>query len=149
MTALSGSQHGGELLLQAAHLRLGTMGRIGFCLLGVGIFFAATAVSQDTTPPNLVFTPISISLDSTGRHTLSPSEIGRIAAGSSDSSGITNMSVAPDQFGFCDIGTQTITLALTDGYGNVTNRAGPIEVRAASAAPRIVFVDGSYSSACG
>src|SRR5258707_11084046 len=55
------------------------------------LLLAATAFSQDTTPPALVFNPISVQLDPTGRHTLTPTEIARIAAGSTDPCGITNI----------------------------------------------------------
>lgn len=160
MIAFRGSMHNGDFPpcmrrcfgspVARGDIRLPAVPPFTNSLLSAAVVFftAANGISQDITPPNLVFNPISVSLEASGRHALSPSEIERIAAGSSDASGITNISVAPDRFTFCDIGTQTVTLTLTDHYGNLTNRAGPIQVLAPSAAPRVVYVDGCYASDC-
>ncbi len=114
------------------------------------VFFPAEiGFAQDTTPPRLVFHSISIQLDSAGHHTLTVGEIARIAAGSSDPSGITNAKVTPDTFSFCDAGTQTITLSLTDAHNNATNQTGAISVLAPTAAPHEVYADSTYPSACG
>ena len=104
--------------------------------------------SQDAAPPSLVFNAIAIELEPSGQHRLNPAEIQRMAEGSSDAAGITNLSVAPDNFSFCDVGTQTVVLTLSDRFGNTTNRAGPIEVRPPAAAPRLVHVDAAYPSQC-
>ncbi len=139
----------GILLLQVGYLYQKAAGYAGVCIFVTGILLlTSNGLGQDGTPPNLVFNPISISLESSGQHTLSRNEINRIAAGSSDASGITNLSVTPDHFGFCDVGTQTISLTLTDGYGNQTNRAGPIQVCAPVTAPSAVYVDPSYTPGC-
>ena len=61
----------------------------GSLSLALALFFANLGAAQDHTPPELVFNPISVRLDAGGRHTLTPSEINRLAAGSHDVSGIT------------------------------------------------------------
>ena len=152
MIAFCGSRHPGDLLLLAGRflrqlLWGGGGGAVG-SLSATVFLLTFSGVSQDSSPPQPVFNPISVLLDSTGWHTLTKAEIGRIAAGSSDASGITNISVAPDHFGFCDSGTQTVVLTLTDFYGNSTNAVGPIQVLPPSAAPRVVYVDASYPSGC-
>src|SRR5579859_1749951 len=122
-------------------------------LAGV-LFLAACSVlcpgagfGRDVDPPVMVFNSISIQLDPSGNHALSSAEIATISAGSTDPSGITNRSVAPEVFNFCDLGPRTITLSLTDGLGNTTNRTGLIQVLP-PAAPTRVYVDARYPSNC-
>ena len=117
-------------------------------LLDGMLLWGFTCRSQDISPPSPVFNPISIRLDSSGWHTLSHEEVNCIAAGSTDPSGITNVAVNPSTFGFCEVGTQTVTLSLTDSFGNTTNRTGSIQVLPPAAPPHIVYVDASYPPAC-
>jgi hypothetical protein len=110
-------------------------------------FSCSTLAAQDTYRPVLVFNPIAIQLDSAAAHTLSSAEIDRIANGSTIIPGVTQLSVTPSIFGFCDLGQRTVTLSLRDSYGNSTNREGTIEVLAPPA-PSRVYVDPSYTGAC-
>jgi hypothetical protein len=109
---------------------------------------APSSFAQDVHPPVLVFNAISIQLDGKGIHRLSEAEIARIAAGSGDESGIISMTVAPNEFGFCDVGQQTVTLTLIDAFGNSTNSSGPIQVLAPVERARSVYVDASYAPHC-
>jgi hypothetical protein len=104
--------------------------------------------TQEITPTTLVFNPISIQLETSGLHTLTPSEIGRIAAGSTNLSGIRKLRVTPDTFDFCRLGQQTVTLSIEDLSGNTTNRSGPIKVLPPAAFPSAVYVDAAYGAAC-
>ena len=117
-------------------------------VLGCVFLLPVASSSQDLSPPRLVFNPISIELDASGWHTLTPAEINCIAAGSSDPSGITNASVKPSTFSICEIGTQTVTLSLTDSLGNLTNRSGHIQVLAPALPPQMVYVDAAYPLEC-
>ena len=117
-------------------------------LLGAALNWGFTSFSRDISPPALVFNPISVQLDASGLHMLSAGEIAHIAAGSNDPSAITNTTVTPSTFSFCDIGTQTVTLSLVDSLGNTTNGTGPIQVVAPALAPRTVYVDATYPSEC-
>jgi hypothetical protein len=114
------------------------------CALGL----ARPARAQDVTPPQLVFNPISIQLDERGVHELTDSEVGRLSAGSSDASGIRSLAVEPREFGFCDVGSSSVTLRLTDWFGNTTNHTGPIQVLGPTVRPRAVYVDAAYSEVC-
>ena len=118
-----------------------------FIITGLLFFLRTTAFASDQLPPTLVFNPITIQLGSTGRHTLAPGEIAKIAAGSNDTSGITNLVVQPATFTFCDVPQSSLTLTLTDAWGNTTNRTGPIQVLA-PAPPQQVYVDSSFGLVC-
>jgi len=113
------------------------------------LVFVSKCLAADHEPPQLVFHSISVSLDVSGGHTLTPDEIARIILGSSDPSGITNVSVAPRTFGFCDIGLRQILVGLTDSAGNTTNRTGPLRVLPTIEAPKTVYVDATYPATCG
>jgi hypothetical protein len=124
------------------------LGILHWCLLWCLSFSATFTFSQDISQPSLVFNPISIELDSNGIHTLTFQEVARVAAGSSDPSGIASATVKPATFDFCDLGTQTVTLSLIDSKGNSTNRSGPLQVLAPAVPPHEVYVDVTYPSVC-
>ena len=88
---------------------------------------ASTCAAQEGIPPKPVLHLISIQLDSSGRYLLSADDLARITEGSSDPSGITNISAVPSSFGFCDVGLRQITVSLTDSFGNKTN--GTVSLR--------------------
>jgi hypothetical protein len=117
-------------------------------LVSCQVLRAFSSFSQDISPPVLIFNTISIQLDSAGLHALSGEEIARIASGSWDPSGITNTTTSPSTFNFCDVGQKSITLSLTDSFGNTTNRTGPIQVLAPNECRRTVYVDASYPRGC-
>lgn len=138
----------GDFLLRVGRFAQKLLWRRVAAFLAGALLLVPGAGAGDRIPPRLVFNPISVRLDSTGCHTLTSAEVARIAAGSSDASGITNVTVAPDQFGFCDVGSQMVALTLTDGDGNSTNTLGPIQVLPPALAPRVVYVDPGYPSHC-
>ncbi len=111
----------------------------------------ATAVVtvRDLVPPTAAFNSISVQLDATGNYTLTPSDIMNITAGSSDACGIALTNVIPSSFTFCDAGSKSISVQLTDINGNVTTTNSIITVVAPVAAPSTVYVDASYGNSCG
>ena len=103
---------------------------------------------QDTLAPVAVFTTISVQLDATGNYALTASDIAAIAAGSHDNCSIASTNVSPSTFTFCDVGSKSVTLTLTDGSGNSTNVTGNLTVVAPVATPLVVYVDASYPPTC-
>ncbi|MDY0102090.1 MAG: Calx-beta domain-containing protein, partial [Lentimicrobium sp.] len=75
-------------------------------------------IVTDDDPPTAVCNNIDVDLDATGSYTLTQANINAIGAGSSDPSGPVTLSVTPDSFECGDVGTNTVTLTVTDGSGN-------------------------------
>lgn len=115
----------------------------------VFLLSTALALSQTNRPPLLVVNPISIVLDSSGTHTLTSSEIAAITAGSSDDAGIANISITPQTFNFCDVGTRTVNVRITNILGDSATGSGSIRVLAPGEPPHFVYVDANYPQACG
>lgn len=109
----------------------------------------AIVTVQDFVPPTAAFNSISVQLDSTGNYTLTPADIAQITAGSFDACGIASTNVTPSSLVYCDVGSKTVTLQLTDIHGNVTTTNSTINVVAPGGSPSVVFVDASYSGSCG
>jgi autotransporter-associated beta strand protein len=109
----------------------------------------AVVTVQDVTPPAVVFNTISVQLDASGNYTLTPTDIGNIAAGSSDACGIASEIVSPGSFTVCDAGTKAVALTVTDVNGNPTTVNSTITVIAPVGPPTVVYVDASYGVSCG
>lgn len=105
----------------------------------------AIVTVEDPVPPVAVFNTISVQLDNTGNYTLKPADMAAIGAGSSDACGITNYSVTPSSFGFCNVGsTNLVTLTVTDANGNQSSINGNLTVLAPVGPPALVVVDTNY-----
>ncbi len=102
----------------------------------------------DPVPPTAVFTTIPVQLDNTGSYTLSSSDMAAIGASSSDACGITNYSVTPSSFGFCNVGPNPVTLTVIDSHGNQSSVNGNLTVQAPVGPPAIVVVDTNYVGSC-
>ncbi|SDX36077.1 Calx-beta domain-containing protein, partial [Lutibacter oricola] len=76
-------------------------------------------IVEDNEAPTTVCNPITVNLDNTGSYSLSTENINAIALGSSDPSGIATFEVSPNSFDCVDVGTNRVTLTVTDNYGNV------------------------------
>ncbi|HPR26299.1 HYR domain-containing protein, partial [Lentimicrobium sp.] len=75
-------------------------------------------IITDEEAPTAVCNPLSVDLDATGNYTLDEDDIAAIGAGSTDPSGPVTLSVSPSVFDCADVGTNTVTLTVTDGSGN-------------------------------
>ena len=109
----------------------------------------ATVTVQDTTAPAVVFNTIAVQLDAAGNYSLTTADVDAIAHGSSDSCGISSKGVTPGSFNFCDVGTKTVTLTVTDLHGNVATASGTISVLSPVAQPGTVYIDATYGTSCG
>ena len=86
-------------------------------------------IIEDNEAPNAVCNNIIVPLDITGNYSLSSADIDAIALGSSDPSGIVTTEVSPSSFDCVDVGVQTVTLTLTDNYGNVSSCNATVTVQ--------------------
>ncbi len=107
-----------------------------------------TVAVRDVTAPVAVFNTISIQLDASGNYALTPADISAISAGSTDGCSITNISVSPGAFTFCDVGPKSVTLTVTDASGNANAAVGSLTVLAPTGQPATVYVDASYGNTC-
>ena len=77
----------------------------------------AMVTIKDTISPTAICKNISIQLDLSDTASITAAEIDN---GSSDSCGIASMTINPSSFTCDDIGTQQVTLTVTDNHGNVS-----------------------------
>ncbi|MBP8791833.1 MAG: HYR domain-containing protein, partial [Lutibacter sp.] len=77
-------------------------------------------IIEDKEAPTAVCNSLTVNLDTTGSYSLTTDDIAAIALGSSDPSGIVTYEVSPNSFNCIDTGENTVTLTLTDIYGNVS-----------------------------
>src|SRR5205823_2742151 len=75
----------------------------------------ASVTVQDQVAPLAVCQNIAVQLDGTGNVTITPAQINN---GSSDACGIASLSLSKTNFDCSNIGTNTVTLTVTDIHGN-------------------------------
>ncbi|NNK61165.1 MAG: HYR domain-containing protein, partial [Flavobacteriaceae bacterium] len=89
----------------------------------------ATVTIQDVTPPDASCGSVTITLDSqTGEATIT--DINALYLGSGDTCGSVSLSLAQTVFGCSDIGTNSVTLTITDPSGNVSTCSVSVTVEA-------------------
>ncbi|HUA66666.1 MAG TPA: immunoglobulin domain-containing protein, partial [Alphaproteobacteria bacterium] len=111
---------------------------------------SATVIVQDVTPPSLVLTPITVALDQSGNYSLNSSDITRLLASSSDNNcSIATTNITPNTFSFCDVGTNPVSVTLTDIHGVSSNGTVDVIVQKPANPPSVVYVDSSYPTNCG
>src|SRR5204862_740012 len=79
----------------------------------------------DPVPPVAVCQDLTLQLDATGHGTITPAQINN---GSSDACGIASLSLTQTNFDCANIGTNTVTLTVTDNNGNSTTCAATVTV---------------------
>ena len=75
----------------------------------------ATVTVADIVAPTAVCQDITVGLDANGSYNLTASQID---GGSSDDCGIANSNATPSAFSCSNVGTQSVTLTVSDLYGN-------------------------------
>jgi uncharacterized protein YodC (DUF2158 family) len=78
----------------------------------------ANVVVEDGGAPSAQCQPHTVSLDATGNYSLLASDEAAIGNGSSDACGSVSLAVSPNSFTCADVGSQTVTLTVTDEAGN-------------------------------
>lgn len=102
----------------------------------------------DNQAPSLACQSLSITLDTAGNYTLSAAEIASLITAASDNCGLAATNVSQTVFNFCHVGSNPVTVTVTDVNGNPSTCNTTINVSAPAAAPAVVYVDDDYSSAC-
>src|SRR5213079_2766559 len=85
----------------------------------------AVVTVGDSVPPVAVCQDGTVQLDVTGHGTISPAQINN---GSSDASGIANLSLSQTNFDCTNIGTNTVILTVTDNNGNTSTCPATVTV---------------------
>ncbi len=85
----------------------------------------ATVTVNDVTPPTAVCQNISLNLNAVGTVTIIASQINN---GSTDVCGIASLSIFPTSFSCANVGTNTVTLTVTDVNGNVSTCTSTVTV---------------------
>ena len=75
----------------------------------------ATVTVEDNTAPTVVCQDFNVELDASGNASISANDIDN---GSTDNCGISTLTVSPNTFTCAELGTNTVTLTVTDVNGN-------------------------------
>src|SRR2546425_1047448 len=86
----------------------------------------ATVTVQDQVIPVALCQDITVQLDATGHVTISPAQIDN---GSSDACGIASLSLSKTNFDCTNIGTNLVTLTVTDNSGNTQTCTATVTVQ--------------------
>ena len=104
---------------------------------------SATVTVVDTTPPTVVCTNITRTLNSNDTSVVvAPADVFNAVASSDNCGTVTPVSVNPNTF-VCG-GTYTVTLVAEDGHGNTNSCSATVTVVDNRPAPSQVYVDDSY-----
>jgi hypothetical protein len=85
----------------------------------------ATVTVQDSTAPTVLTQDITIQLDTTANASITADQINN---GSSDACGIASVTVSPTNFDCANVGSNTVTLTLTDVHGNISTGTATVTV---------------------
>ena len=105
----------------------------------------AVVTILDTVSPNVITQDITAYLDASGQTSITVSDVDN---GSTDNCGINNMSLDKTNFSCSDVGANTVTLTVTDIYGNTASTTATVTV-ADTTAPSVttqnatVYLDAS------
>ncbi|MBV5334465.1 MAG: HYR domain-containing protein, partial [Sulfuricurvum sp.] len=80
---------------------------------------------QDVTPPTAICKPLTVYLDALGSATILPADMNN---GSSDACGITSFTADKTVFDCTNVGTNTVTLTVTDNNGNASTCTSTVTV---------------------
>src|SRR5439155_780862 len=85
----------------------------------------ATVTVIDSIPPAAVCTNLTVQLDANGHATINPAQMDN---GSTDACGIASLSLSQTNFDCTNIGTNTVTLTVTDNNGNSQGATASVTV---------------------
>ncbi len=86
----------------------------------------AVVTVEDVTPPVAICQDITVQLDATGNVTITGADIDD---GSNDACGIASLVAAPNAFTCAEVGTNNVTLTVTDNNGNVNTCVAVVTVQ--------------------
>jgi hypothetical protein len=82
----------------------------------------------DGVAPTAVCNDLTVQLDASGSYSIAASDENAIGSGSSDVCGIASLSVGPSTFGCNEVGSNTVTLTVTDNNGNTSTCSATVTV---------------------
>jgi len=85
----------------------------------------AVVTVEDNVAPAAIAKNITVQLDATGIVSIAASDINN---GSNDNCGINSMSVSPNSFTCANVGSNTVTLTVTDNNSNVSSKTAVVTV---------------------
>ncbi|MDC8002662.1 HYR domain-containing protein [Aureisphaera galaxeae] len=86
----------------------------------------ATVTVADLLAPTAICQPVTLTLDGTGNATLLTSQVDN---GSSDNCGAVFFSLSKTNFTCADVGSEMVTLTVTDSFGNASNCMANITIQ--------------------
>ncbi|MEM6270199.1 MAG: HYR domain-containing protein, partial [Bacteroidota bacterium] len=86
----------------------------------------ATVTVEDNISPTALCQNVTVQIDANGNASITASDIDN---GSNDNCGVANVSVSPSSFTCADVGTNAVTLTVTDVNGNVSNCQASVNVQ--------------------
>jgi len=92
---------------------------------GVPTLCSFDVVVNDVTAPTVITKPAAIKLSATGTVNLLPTDINN---GSTDNCGIATMILDKTSFDCSNIGTNTVTLTVTDTHGNISKKTAVVTI---------------------
>ncbi|MQP53658.1 gliding motility-associated C-terminal domain-containing protein, partial [Flavobacterium sp. LMO9] len=94
---------------------------------GLGNTATATQVVtvQDTTLPTVITQPLTVTLDASGEASITASQIDN---GSTDNCTIASITIDIENFNCDNLGANTVTLTVTDIYGNIATQTAIVTV---------------------
>ena len=84
-----------------------------------------TVTVEDTVPPVAICQDITVQLDASGNATITANDVDN---GSNDACGIDTLTVAPNTFTCSNVGSNSVTLTVTDNNGNVSSCGATVTV---------------------
>jgi hypothetical protein len=90
----------------------------------VGTGTAVVSV-RESIPPTVLTKNISVSLNASGAASILATQVNN---GSTDAGGIATMTVSPSTFNCSNIGNNTVTLTVTDNYGNAASKTAVVTI---------------------
>ncbi len=91
-----------------------------------GCFKTASITLRDAVLPVVLTRPVTLQLNAAGTATLTAAQVDN---GSSDNCSIATMTVSPNTFTCANVGTNTVTLTVTDASGNQRTGTAVVTVR--------------------
>ncbi|TMP96149.1 MAG: HYR domain-containing protein [Verrucomicrobia bacterium] len=141
MNGNTAGTNGPSLTVPTASLALGTH-TIAVVVTGqCGSATNSATLTVDDSPPVAVCQDITVQLDATGHVNITPAQIDN---GSNDACGIASLSLSKTNFDCTNIGTNQVTLTMTDNNGNTQTCTATVTVLDA-VAPTITINDVSVT----
>ena len=137
ITTMSGLGAGTYTVTSNIYADLG----VGCVETGVSTSYTVTLFDTDNTSPTAICKNVTVQLNGSGTASILASDVNN---GSTDNCGIASLSVSPSAFDCGDVGTNIVSLTVTDNSGN-TNACSAIVTVEEKVAPTALCQNMTYS----